>query len=339
MIKGCNITDEWTYRGMRTLILENSLLKATILLDFGAKLHEFVYKPSNRDFMYHNPRVECRQPVFGANVDNWWTGGMDEAIPTGHPCEYKGEEYPFLGEVWSLPWDYQIISRSKEEIQVHLWRTTVISPLLVEKWITLRQDESVLHFHHKITNLSDSNIEFLWGIHPGFSINSSCRIDLPAKDMLIDESLPDDRLGKRWTRYEWPKAKDENGQEVDMRFIPPPESLTCEFHYATQLLEGWLAITDADAKEGVAMVFDKGIFRSAWLWLVYGGWRGLYTAAVEAWTGYPAKLSEAVEWGKYSLLKQREVLECDTMLMAYSGIGSVKSITETGEVLEANPTT
>lgn len=327
----CSITDAWTYRGLKTVILENEVIRATILVDLGAKLHEFIYKPSNRDFMYHHPRVECRTPVFGVNVDNWWTGGMDEAIPTGHPCVYKGEEYPFLGEVWSLAWDYEIQKQSTDEVCVYLRRPLIISPLIIERWITLHSGEAMLRFRHRITNVGNTRFEFLWGLHPGFAITPDCRIDLPAGEMLVQESTPDNRLGIAGTRYQWPFAHDLACREIDMRQIPSPDAGTMDFHYATELKDGWLAITDTRRREGVGLVFPKDIFRCAWLWLVYGGWRGIYTAAVEAWTGYPAKLSDAVAAGKYSQLAAGECLECESRLVVYTGFGEIDHLNIEGQ--------
>jgi len=329
----CTITDEWTYRGMKTVILENDFVRATVLIDFGAKIHEFIYKPLNHDFMYHHPRVECRTPVFGVNVDNWWTGGMDEAIPTGHPCTYKGEDYPFLGEVWSLPWYYEIIKRSSNEVTVYLKRPLIISSLVVERWITLRQGEKVLRFRHRIKNVGKIGTEFLWGLHPGFAINSDCRIDLPAGEVMEEESLPDNRLGVRGARYDWPFAKDKDGNTVDMSKVNSEDAGTMDFHYATDLKEGWLSITDTKQKMGVALVFPKEVFSSVWLWLVYGGWRGIYTAAVEAWTGYPAKLSDAVANGRYSSLNKGETLECESMLLVHTGYEKVESISSDGNII------
>ena len=317
---------------MRTLILENELLRASILIDFGSKIFEFTYKSSDRDLLYHHPRVEIRAPVFGVNADNWWPGGIDEAIPTGHVSKYEGEEYPYIGEVWSLPWQFDILSRDGDDVAVHLWRTTVIAPLLVEKWITMRSGEAMLHFRHKITNLGLSEFKFLWGIHPALTISPSSRIDIPARDVLIEESLPDDRLGSRNATYVWPYATDRKGKRIDMRMVQPEEAQTCDFHFARGLTDGWLAVTDSSAKIGFGMVFPKDVFNTIWLWLVYGGWRGIYCAAVEAWTGYPAKLNEAVEHGRYSTLGPRRSLECETLMLAYSGVSAVEGISAAGEV-------
>jgi galactose mutarotase-like enzyme len=318
---------------MRTLILENEYLRISILIDFGAKIFEFIHKSTDRDFMYHNPRVECRMPVYDVNADNWWTGGIDEAIPTGHKSVYKGEEYPYLGEVWSLPWNYEIVSREEDEVKVHLWRTTIIAPLKVEKWITLRRRERIVRFHHKITNLGHSRFEFIWGIHPGFSVNPNFTIDIPAEDVFIEESLPNNRLGKRGTIYKWPYAIDKYGNKVDMRKVQPEKAQTSDFHYAIKLTDGWFALTDTFAKEGFGFVFPKDIFKVIWLWLVYGGWRGLYCIAIEPWTGYPAKLDMAVREGIYSTLESGESLECDTFALIYKDISKVERITPTGEII------
>jgi hypothetical protein len=316
---------------MNTVVLENEFIRVVVLVTYGAKIHEFTYKPSNRDFMYHHPRVECRTPVFGVNIDNWWTGGMDEAIPTGHPCSYKGEEYPFLGEVWSLPWHYEIQKHSSEEVTLYLKRPLIISPLIVERWISLVRDEKMLRFRHKITNTGNAAFEFLWGLHPAFAINPDCRINLPAGKMFVDESTPEARLGKHGRRYQWPFVTDKSGKQIDMRIIGSPTANTMDFHYATELKEGWLAITDTKYKEGVGLVFPKEIFSVAWLWLVYGGWRGIYTAAVEAWTGYPAKLSEAVEKGKYSKLEAGDFLECESKLLVHTGFSEIENISPDGK--------
>jgi hypothetical protein len=54
-------------------------------------------------------------------------------------------------------------------------------------------------------------------------------------------------------------------------------------------------------------------------------------AAVEAWTGYPAKLHLAVQNGTCSELGGGESLECDTKFVAYTGLSEVSYITKDGE--------
>ena len=52
---GCRISDAWTFQGMRTLILENELLRVTVLVDKGSDIVEFRYKPFDLDFLFLSP--------------------------------------------------------------------------------------------------------------------------------------------------------------------------------------------------------------------------------------------------------------------------------------------
>ena len=329
---GARLSTDWTYRGFKTIILENEEARLTVLPEYGAKILEFVLKKRDKDLMYHNPRVEIRTPVYGVNVDNWWHGGFDECIPTNQPSTYRGEEYPFLGELWPLTWDYEVEKNHGEEVTLHMWRRTVIAPLQVDRWMTLRDHGSVLQMRHRVSNIGYSDFQFLWGLHSGPAINPSTRIDLPDPQVMIDESTPNNRLGARGDSYIWPNARTSDGKTVDMRIVQPPETKTMDFHYATELKEGWLAVTDASAKVGLGHVFPKEIFRCIYLWLVYGGFRGLHCMVIMPCTGYPAKLDQAVKNGIFTTLDSGESLTCETRLVGYSDISKVDRINPEGIV-------
>ena len=52
---GCRLNDELTYRGLRVLVLENELVRVSVLLDQGTDIYEFLHKPSDTDFMWRSP--------------------------------------------------------------------------------------------------------------------------------------------------------------------------------------------------------------------------------------------------------------------------------------------
>jgi hypothetical protein len=58
----------------------------------------------------------------------------------------------------------------------------------------------------------------------------------------------------------------------------------------------------------------------------------LYSASVEIWTGYPAKLTEAIEKKRVSHLEAGETLETETCLIIYQGVVSVDKISRDGAV-------
>jgi galactose mutarotase-like enzyme len=287
---------DWAYRGFQVAVLENEHLKATIVPAIGGKLHELIYKPLNRDVLFHHPRVELRQPVFGANVDNWWTGGVDDVLPTGHPCEVDGEELPFLGELWSLPW--QIEQEGPHAIR--LTRDGVITPFHVERRVELRPDDSSLRLDYMVTNVGTQPFSFIWGLHPGFPIGPKTRIEIAGARAIFAEG---DRPGdfRDADEAKWPLAS--------MTRLGPQPTNTWSLFYVTDLHDGRLSITDDEWRVGVSITFPHELFRCVWVWLVDGGWRGIRCVALEPWTGYPGRLDHAIAQGRALTLEPGKTLE------------------------------
>ena len=312
------ITSDWSYRGFQAWVIENQLLRITVIPGIGAKVHEMIFKPLDRDLLYHHPRVELRSPVFGANVDNWWTGGIDEAIPTGFPCTVDGEDLPYLGEVWSLPWQ----AEQTGPTTVRFSRDGVISPFTIERTMELRPGEPFVRQHHAITNTGTAPLRFLWGIHPGLPIGPATRIQIPAQRGVIQDSWPADRLGKTGSQYQWPKT--ELG-----RFEAEPLG-TWDLHYATDLKAGWLAVWDQEWGTGFGMSFPHDLFRCVWVWAVDGGWRGIRCLAVEPWTGYPSRLDEAITADRACELSAGQTLTAEIRLIGFHARAPIMGFDDEG---------
>src|SRR5438067_7035655 len=124
---GAWMSDAWTYRGLRAVVLENDRVRMTILPEHGAKIVEFISKRADRDLLFHHPRIDVRPPVFGANADDWWTGGIDEIAPTGHAAVVDGEQLPFLGEFWSQAWTTRMLESTPTGVVVELTCAGVIT--------------------------------------------------------------------------------------------------------------------------------------------------------------------------------------------------------------------
>jgi galactose mutarotase-like enzyme len=324
-------TDEWTFRDFRAVVLENERLRVTVLPGHGAKVWEFTSKRAGRDLLYHHNRFDVRPPVFGLNVDNWWTGGIDEVAPTGHPCTVGGEELPFLGEFWSQAWQYRVEESGPDVARVHLWAEGIITPLRLDRWLELRPGEAVLRGRHRITNVGFEPHDFIWGIHPGFAARPGTRVQAPAASAVFWEGHPalDAEPG---LQYAWPSFPIRDGSIIDNSTARPPDPPTWDLHFLTELQAGWLAVTDPESRSGMALAFDPDVFRCVWLWGVYGGWRGIYTVAFEAWTSWPGRLDQAIEAGRHRTLAPGESLETEVSYVAYEGLRSVSGVTRDGHV-------
>jgi Domain of unknown function (DUF5107) len=310
---------DWSVRGFGAAILENEILRVTVLPELGGKIYQLVYKPADRDLLYHHPRVEIRRPVFGVNVDDWWTGGIEDAIPTGYPCAFRGEQLPYLGEVWSMPWTLE----RDGEASIRLGREGVITPFRIERRMEVRNAEPFVRVEHTITNLAEEPLPMLWGIHPALPIGPATHVQVPARTGVVADG---GRLGREMSapgsRYDWPRP-----ELVD---LGPTASGRWDLHYATDLLDGWLTVRDDVWGVGFGMTFPQETMRAVWLWLVDGGWRGLRCLTLEPWLGYPARLDQAFERGLARVFKPGERLVVNTRFIAFRSDGPIAGFAEDG---------
>lgn len=318
------VSQEHTVEGNDALILENTKIKVTVLPKIGAKIYEFLDKRTGKDLLFHHPRVEVRPPVFGANVDNWWTGGIDDAFPTGQPASVNGEEIPFLGEVWSMPWKVELLSPNS----IKLSRMGVITPFLMEKTLTLEPESNYLQVDYSVTNIGTTSFPYIWGIHPAFPISTDTRLHVPAEQCWYV-----DGTGPIGTSEEFKKGEQFQKWPIkSLTEISSQDPLSWEYYYLANLKDGWLAVTDHISDTGFAITFDKTVFPNIHIWMVNGGWRGIRTIAVEPWTAMPAGLDHAITAGTARQLQVGQKISTQVKMIAFVPTAQINGFTENGEV-------
>jgi hypothetical protein len=326
---GVRLDANWTYHGFQALVLENALLRAVILPELGAKIWSLVYKPADRELLWHNPRLSPRPAPFGARYDDWFCGGWDELFPNDAPVTVGGEPYPDHGELWSMPFTWEMTVSSPDVVTVCLRRAGIVTTTRVEKWITLRRDEPRLRFRHVFENNGPFPLDFLWKLHPALAVGPDSRIDLPAGRVVIDDGFRD---GFAQAEFVWPNAVAGDGQTIDMRRVPPASAATAHFYYAVELRDGWCALTDTRDQVGFGLAFDPAVLSTVWIFGAYGGWRGLYTTILEPCNGFPYELDKAIQSGSCGRLAPGERLETEVVAVLYHGIDQVRRISRDGEV-------
>jgi galactose mutarotase-like enzyme len=327
------IDTHWSYNGLRAAVMENRLLRLTVLPELGGKVYDLVYKPTDTNFLWHHPRVLPRPAIYGTNFDNCWAGGWDEVLPSTEICTYRGEEVPHMGEIWSLPWAFAAEPAEGEEVCLYATVSTPIMPARFERWLRLRADEPVVRAHYRITSLGPGPLDFIWGVHPAFAVTTAHRIDLPPCHGLVGQSSGP-ALGEAGQSYEWPYLPLADGRQIDMRIVPPFETAVFGGHYAVELTGNWVALTDTARRQGIAVVFAPEVFKAVWMWLMYGGWRGLYGVVLEPWTGYPNVLDQAVAAGRHCSLSANAALEAEVAFVAYTGVDAVTEVKSLGDGYE-----
>jgi galactose mutarotase-like enzyme len=352
---GCRISDAWTYEGMRTIILENQLLRVTVLVDKGSDIVEFRYKPHDLDFLYfapngiRNPTREIPSVPSNSPFLDYFSGGWNEILPNGGPAAtYKGTEYGLHGEISLIPWDYAIQEDSPERVSVRLWVRPIRTPFLLEKTLSLEPNRSVLKVEEKLTNEAGEPLYFMWGHHIAFGrpfLEEGAVIDAPARRFIVHEEMPgyEPRRFQPGATGDWPQVYAQDGNMADASQIPAyGATLAQEMAYLADLEHGWYAITNPVRQIGFGVHFDSSLFRYVWYWQQLGNvatgypwWGRTHTAALEPWTSYPTNgLTEAIKNGTALVLESGEQIQTSLCAVAYEGVARVAGVTADGNLKE-----
>jgi hypothetical protein len=305
---------ELVHEGVPGLALEGDRLRLTLFPEAGGKILDLVHRPTGVNLLWQNPRVPLRRTYPGAAFDDVWCGGWDELFPTDPPCELEGNAFHDHGDLWHGPWDWSIERDDGETATVVLRRYTVALPCLMEKWVTLRRDALEVGFRHRVTNQGTQPVPFAWSLHVAHPIAADSRIHLPATALA---GVPGQagRFAAAPARLGWP-----HHGAVDLAALPGPETGLTEWLYATGLEAGWCAVTHPRWALGLELAFDPELFRTAWLWGVYGGWRGHHVLLTEPSTSPPGGLARNVADGTAAWLAARATLETAVTATVVEGV-------------------
>ena len=317
-----SVSTDWSYQGLRAVVLENRHIRVVILPEAGAKIWQITHKPTDTDVLWNNPRMPPARLPMNSRYDDVWSGGWDELFPNDEAAPIDGEAYPDHGEVWTSPWHAEPFA-TRDEVGVHLIR--------LEKTIRVRRDSSRIAVRHSLSNPGFAPFHFLWKLHPALAVTAQHRIDFPAMKVILEPGFPG-TLGGAQPLFEWPYAE-LNGASIDLRCIPPASARQLYFFYGTQMQAGWCALTNTATRLACGLVFDKDVFPSCWLFASYGGWRNHNVAVLEPCTGYPVNFDAMRAAGRHRTLAPGESLDTDVLFVLQEGVQAVTRIDPDGTIV------
>ncbi len=345
---GCRASLDWTYRGMRTLILENQQLRLVSLLDKGSDIIELVYKPLDIDLLFHAP-TGYRKPgsIVGTSRRSegefmeYYGGGWQDVLPFAgnEPVKHRFGEWGMHGETPLLSWDAMIEKGTASEATVILWVDVPRYPFHLEKWITIKDNSASISIKERLTNTSNQTLEYCWLHHPAFGspfIAPGTRITVPAETVVMEKAEPWGRL-KAETTYKWPNAQDKTGNTVDLSIIPSDDIVADETAFLTDLKDSWYTIVNPNLKLGFALRWELSVFEAIWFWQSYRipdhPWFGkAYCIALEPCSGYPTALGQ-LQRGTIKKLRGNSSLETTLTATIFPGIERIKTVTTDGTVV------
>jgi hypothetical protein len=346
--QGCQISLDYTYKGMRVGFLENDLIRVGVLLDKGADIFEFTYKPRDIDFLWQSP-IPMRPPFVATSAlpegafHDYYHGGWQEVLPSaGWAAEpYLGTFQGLHGEVSLLPFEAQILEDKPEKVSLKIWTKCYRSPLSLERVLSLELGRPCLFIHERLENESHEEFAIMWGHHPAIGepfLSDHCRVDTAAKTVEVLEYHANG-LWEPADGYKFPFVKNRrSGKDEDIRQVLGRETRSVDVVFFKGLKEGWYGLTNTELGLGFGMSWDAALFKYLWMWQVYGGhndypWYGrTYNCALEPFTSYPpAGVVKAIQNGSARRMKAGEVIQTDLTAVAYEGKG-VSRIDRKGNV-------
>jgi hypothetical protein len=333
---------------MRIAYLENEAIRVGVLLDKGADVFEFTYKPKDLDFMWQSP-IEMRKPFVATSAmsegafHDYYYGGWQEVLPAaGWATEpYLGTYQGLHGEASLLPFEATIQEDTPDAVSLRTRVRLYRSPLALERTMSLARDRAALFIKERLVNESESEYAIMWGHHPALGapfLNEHCVFQAPAKKVEV-LAYHKNGLWEPGGDYDFPMVPNRRtGKLQDVTKVLPRSTRSVDVVFFKELEEGWYTIRNQDTGAGFGMAWDNALFKFLWMWQVYGGhdehpWYGrTYNVALEPFTSYPpAGIQNAIKNGTALRMKPAEVIDTELVAVAYEK-GEAKGIRRDGSI-------
>jgi hypothetical protein len=318
--------------------MENELLRVGILLDKGADVFEFTYKPRDLDFLWQSP-IPLRKPFVATSAlpegafHDYYYGGWQEVLPSAGWAKepYQGTFQGLHGEVSLLPFEAERLEDSADRVSLRTRVALYRSPLALERTMSLERDKAALFIQERLVNESTSEFAVMWGHHPAFGepfCDDSCMVQAPAAKVEV-LAYHANGLWEPGDGYDFPLVKNRRtGQLEDIRCVRSRETKSVDVVFFKDLREGWYGLTNQRLGLGFGMAWDKELFKYLWMWQVYGGhtdypWYGrTYNCALEPFTSYPpAGIQNALDNRSALRMQPGQVIETQLTAVAYQARG------------------
>jgi hypothetical protein len=282
---GCRYQEISIY-GFRSLVMENELLRVTMIIDKGCEIIEFNYKREDLDFVWRTPPrglKSLKYFVKDLNSDltltDYYLGGWYDTFPSSSAGgKYINTTLPIYGEVCYMPWEYEVVKDDLDEIAIRTYCQTIRSPFYFQKIFRLLCNDPTLYIETALENISREKIYFTLAYHPNFGkafIDDEIEVDLKGCELGVNYAEKNNRF-KLGQKGKWPLLKSKEGKDIDLSIFPGPDSGINEVISLNNMEEGRVTLKNRNRAVDINITWDLEIYRHALLWMVrYGD------------TGYP----------------------------------------------------
>lgn len=287
------------FKGMECYVCENHIIKIKILEKLGGKVVSIYYKPQQFEVLYQNNEEKYAIPEYAHSFEKYDTSGWDEMYPTIDRCKSpydtlsKKMEMPDHGELWSIPWEFNIID--------NVLKGTVSSPkfnYVFHRDIEIK--ENTIHVEYEVKNIGKEPLYGIWAFHGLLACDDESRIIIEGAKEIINVHKSQ-VLGDVGKVYTYPTIKDINGNFYELDKIHHIEANKTEKFYVNNSLEkGEASITLNRNKVKLDLNFPQDEVPYLGVWINEGGFKNQYNCALEPSTGFYDSVEIAKENNKIS---------------------------------------
>lgn len=229
-------------REFKAAVLENNILKATFLLDFGGRLWSLVDKRTNKDLVYRNPVF---QPVKIGTRSAWVSGGIE------WNCGIVGHT-PFT---FSPVFAGRVEAGEFQMLRIYEWERIQGNPYSVDFFLP-SDDSEFLYSATRTINVNPVEKPTYWWTNIAIETTKNMRVLVPAEEAITYNGFngiavvdtPDDRF------------------EGDTTY---PENITQALDYFFYIPDGvrrWEAAVEADGTGFIDTSSDAIRGRKLFVW-------------------------------------------------------------------------
>ena len=296
---------EGIYKDVEAIIFENELLEVVLIPSSGAKIASLKFKGSGYECLKQNPSEKFLMPSFDSVFAERECAGIDLMFPTVDTCEfpsdpYKGKLLSDHGEVWCLPWEYEI----ENDVVTCRVNGREFSYEMMQR---ISVNENKLRLEYEVKNLEEFSFPFIFAPHPLFNASAGMEIRLP-KDMdRIINASKDSPLPDFLREFSYP-VLNFNGAEKDFSVMKEKnDEGFYKFYFSKRVSEGWCELVDH--LNGILFRMDYGEKSFPWFgfWINEGGIDGDYVIAPEPASAAMDEIGLSQELGMGSSLEPGEL--------------------------------
>ena len=238
----------WSYTAV---VLENELLRITMLPDLGGRVYQVIFKPTGNNEMYENPVI--KPSPWGPPEQGGWlaAGGIEWGLPV--------EEH---GYVWGDPWGHITVPYDETRTGVTLFMPNQEDHLRAEVDVILRAGEAAFTLQPRISNPTGQAVDYQFWLDallapgPANRPGPNLRFILPTEQVTVhsrgDASLPEAQAAMAWPLY---AGRDNSRLGNWTQFLGFFERPAAHGPFA--------AVYDEDADEGIVRVFPPAATRGS----------------------------------------------------------------------------